>query len=171
MTFAADSVSATPFRGGFATLNPPLGHSKAREEEKLLYDSSRANNVRPYHMNLKYSMQPKEKIKALSAFSFAIAAAKEKAIKKKSADMRFRALRSTCPVSATPTAFAPRIGQFPPYHAKLKYSRRQNKKMRSPFPSANKLPNFRAQISTARFAIAQHGTAVNPSRRLSVLNL
>ena len=58
-------------------------------------DSSRANNVRPYHVNLKYSMQPKEKIKALSAFSFAIAAAKEKAIKKKSADMRFRALRST----------------------------------------------------------------------------
>ena len=95
MTFAADSVSATPFRGGSATLNPPLGHSKAREEEKLLYDSSRANNVRPYHMNLKYSMQPKEKIKALSAFSFAIATAKEKAIKKKSADMRFRALRST----------------------------------------------------------------------------
>ena len=39
-------------------------------------------------MNLKYSMQPKDKIKALSAFSFAIAAAKEKAIKKKSADMR-----------------------------------------------------------------------------------
>ena len=63
--------------------------------EKLHYDSSRANNVRPYHVNLKYSMQPKEKIKALSAFSFAYAGAKEKAIKKKSADMRFRALRST----------------------------------------------------------------------------
>ena len=39
MTFAADSVSATPFRGGSATLNPPLGHSKAREEEKFLYVS------------------------------------------------------------------------------------------------------------------------------------
>ena len=49
MTFAADSVSATPFRGGFATLNPPLGHSKARKEEKFLYVSSRANNVRHYH--------------------------------------------------------------------------------------------------------------------------
>ena len=36
MTFAADSVSATPFRGGFAPLNPPLGHSKAREKEKFL---------------------------------------------------------------------------------------------------------------------------------------
>ena len=23
-------VSATPFRGGFATLNPPLGHTKVR---------------------------------------------------------------------------------------------------------------------------------------------
>ena len=39
MTFAADSVSATPFRGGSATLNPPLGHSKAREKEKYLYVS------------------------------------------------------------------------------------------------------------------------------------
>ena len=29
----------------------------------------------------------------------------------------------------------------------------------------------RAKISTARFAIARHGTAVNPSRRLSVSNL
>ena len=94
--------SCTPRRFGRRTARVLLadfcrafGHSKAREEEKLLYDSSRANNVRPYHVNLKYSMQPKEKIKALSAFSFAIAAAKEKAIKKKSADMRFRALRST----------------------------------------------------------------------------
>ena len=84
--------------GGKSLLNDfcrAFGHSKAREEEKLLYDSSRANNVRPYHVNLKYSMQPKEKIKALSAFSFAYEGAKEKAIKKKSADMRFRALRST----------------------------------------------------------------------------
>ena len=29
----------------------------------------------------------------------------------------------------------------------------------------------RTQTSTARFAIARHGTAVNPSRRLSVSNL
>ena len=35
MTFAADSVSATPFRGGSATLNPPLGHSKARERKSI----------------------------------------------------------------------------------------------------------------------------------------
>ena len=35
MTFAADSVSATPFRGGSATLNPPLGHSKARERKSF----------------------------------------------------------------------------------------------------------------------------------------
>ncbi len=35
MTFAADSVSATPFRGGSATLNPPLGHSKARETQRI----------------------------------------------------------------------------------------------------------------------------------------
>jgi hypothetical protein len=41
MTFAADSVSAMPFRGGFATLNHPFGHSKAREEEKFLHVSSR----------------------------------------------------------------------------------------------------------------------------------
>lgn len=26
-------VSATPFRGGFATLNPPLGHTKVRQEK------------------------------------------------------------------------------------------------------------------------------------------
>ena len=65
MTFAADSVSATPFRGGSATLNPPLGHSKARKKKSffmILYGGSK-----PY------------------------------------------------PVSATPTAFASQIGQFPPY--------------------------------------------------------
>ena len=49
----------------------------------------------PYKLKPKYSQQPKQKIYAPSAFSFAYAGAKEKAIKKKSADMRFRALRST----------------------------------------------------------------------------
>ena len=29
---------------------------KSTRKEKLLHDSSRANNVRPYHVNLKYSM-------------------------------------------------------------------------------------------------------------------
>ena len=37
-------VSATPFRGGFATLNPPLGHAKVREGKSffmiLLFQSS-----------------------------------------------------------------------------------------------------------------------------------
>ena len=37
----------------------------------------------PTSKNPKYSQQPKQKIKALSAFSFAHAGAKEKAIKKK----------------------------------------------------------------------------------------
>ena len=32
-------------------------------------------------------------------------------------------------------------------------------------PSAHRLPSFSTIISTARFAIARHGTAVNPSRR------
>ena len=29
------SVSATPFRGGFAALKPPLGHAKVREKKSL----------------------------------------------------------------------------------------------------------------------------------------
>ena len=37
----------------------------------------------PYKLKPKYSQQPKQKIYAPSAFSFAYAAAKEKAIKKK----------------------------------------------------------------------------------------
>ena len=62
MTFAADSVSATPFRGGFATLNHPLGHSKAREEEKFLHDSSRVvDGADPYKTKTKYA--PVAKIK------------------------------------------------------------------------------------------------------------
>ena len=28
-------VSATPFRGGYATLNPPLGHAKVREKKSI----------------------------------------------------------------------------------------------------------------------------------------
>ncbi len=28
-------VLATPFRGGYATLNPPLGHSKVREKKSI----------------------------------------------------------------------------------------------------------------------------------------
>jgi len=77
LTFAADSVSATPFRGGFATLNHPLGHSKAREKKSIfmsLYGGSK-----PY------------------------------------------------PVSATPTAFASQIGQFPPYAQSPSIANRQNK--------------------------------------------
>ncbi len=38
-------VSATPFRGGSATLNPPLGHSKVREKKSIFvffYGSSKA---------------------------------------------------------------------------------------------------------------------------------
>ncbi|HBO66609.1 MAG TPA: hypothetical protein DD628_08045 [Clostridiales bacterium] len=62
----------------------------------------------PYKLKPKYSQQPKQKIYAPSAFSFAYAGAKEKAIKKKTPKQRFRALRSAtrtprAPVSATPT--------------------------------------------------------------------
>ena len=42
----------------------------------------------PYKIKLKYSQHPKQKSKSLPAFSFAIAAAKEKAIKKKSAETK-----------------------------------------------------------------------------------
>ena len=48
----------------------------------------------PYKLKPKYSQQPKQKIYAPSAFSFAYAGAKEKAIKKKTPKQRFRALRS-----------------------------------------------------------------------------
>ena len=104
MTFAADSVSATPFRGGSATLNPPLGHSKAREKKScfmlkitphpplsratfLAAARSRSGSDSPravIHSPRAASLPAGEG--SLSAFSFAKAAAKEKAIKKKSAD-------------------------------------------------------------------------------------
>ena len=74
---ALTPVSATPFRDGFATLNPPLGHAKARYKKSIfmyLYGGSK-----PY------------------------------------------------PVSATPTAFASQIGQFPPYAQSPSIANRQNK--------------------------------------------
>ena len=50
--------------------------------------------VSPTIQSLKSHQQPKEKIIALPAFSFAKSGAKEKAIKKKTPMGRFRALRS-----------------------------------------------------------------------------
>ena len=57
--------------------------SEKREKRKVslcLYGGSKPP---PYDINPKSRQQPKQKIKALSAFSFAHAGAKEKAIKKK----------------------------------------------------------------------------------------
>ena len=108
---------------------------KSTRKTKFLYDSSRANNVRPLSrrrrpsllrksvnsrptIELKSRQQPKQEIKSfippsrrrqhtcfayvlIPAFSFDEEGAKEKAIKKQSAEMKFRALRSatraTCP--------------------------------------------------------------------------
>ena len=48
----------------------------------------------PYKLKPKYSQQPKEKSNSPFAFSFAEAGAKEKAFKKKTPKLGFRALRS-----------------------------------------------------------------------------
>ena len=72
---------------------PSSSSLKSTIKEKLLYDSSRANDVRPYYVGRRgadpYKIKPqvpstaKTKDICLFAFSFAYTGAKEKAIKKK----------------------------------------------------------------------------------------
>ena len=84
-------------RGRKALLNDfcrAFGHSKAREEEKLLYVSSRANDVRPYSIESKLCQHPKQKIRLLIRFFFCICRRKRKSYQKENAEIRFRALRS-----------------------------------------------------------------------------
>ena len=58
----------------------------------ILYGGSKPP---PYSRTQSPVSRQNKRLSHSSAFSFAYAGAKEKAIKKKSADMRFRALRST----------------------------------------------------------------------------
>ena len=67
---------------------------KSTTNEKLLYDSSRANNVRPYHAKPKYSQETKEKIRCSFRFFFCTCRRKRKSYQKENAEIRFRALRS-----------------------------------------------------------------------------
>ena len=60
--------------------------TQKRERRKVSLCISRANNVRPYHPKPEFHQQTKEKSDTPSAFSFAKSGAKEKVIKKKSAD-------------------------------------------------------------------------------------
>ncbi len=86
-------------RGRKALLNDfcrAFGHSKAREKKKLLYVSSRANNVRPPSRRRRPSLL-------------------RKSVNPPSWRRRPSLLRKSVnpPVSATPTEFASQIGQSP----------------------------------------------------------
>ncbi len=59
------------------------------DKGKVTLSISRANNVRPYHPKPEFHQQTKEKSDTPSAFSFAKAGAKEKAIKKKTPEEDF----------------------------------------------------------------------------------
>ena len=59
----------------------------------------------PYKLKLKYSQQPKQKIKVHSAFSFEEEGAKEKATKKKTPKEDFALCGARPPLSVDDTAF------------------------------------------------------------------
>ena len=73
---------------------PSSWSHKSTIREKYLYVSCGRTMFAPTAQNPSTANRRNKKTKPLSAFSFAYAGAKEKAIKKKSADTRFRALRS-----------------------------------------------------------------------------
>ncbi len=62
-----------------------FGHTKVREKEKFLYDSTLRQQAAALLENQSPVNSQNKKSNLSSAFSFAIAAAKEKATKKKSA--------------------------------------------------------------------------------------
>ena len=59
---------------------------KSTREEKSHYESSRANNVRPYRLKPKSRQQPKDKIKPFIRFFFCHRRRKRKSYKKENAD-------------------------------------------------------------------------------------
>ena len=93
MTFAALFVSEKRDKGKVTLSKKNKSFSSVNSQNKRyrLHPLSR----RRQHTCSAYVLIP--------AFSFDEAGAKEKAIKKKTPSKRFRALRSACPVSATPT--------------------------------------------------------------------
>ena len=96
LTNARSALVGVAETGGKALLNDfwYFSSPKSTRKEKLLYVSSRETTGLPYYPNPEFHQQPKEKLISLSAFSFAYAGAKEKAIKKENAGRIFRALRS-----------------------------------------------------------------------------
>ena len=61
--------------------------SKSTIKEKFLYDSSRANDVRPYSIESKLCQHPKQKIRLLIRFFFCIYRRKRKSYEKENAEI------------------------------------------------------------------------------------
>ena len=76
-------------RGRKALLNDfwYFSSSKSTIKEKFLYDSSRANDVRPYSIESKLCQHPKQKIRLLIRFFFCIYRRKRKSYEKENAEI------------------------------------------------------------------------------------